>query len=280
MGFRERGHLMGNELSVNYQVGSERVVLNPKVVREYLVSGGGTVSDQEIIFFMKMCKARNLNPWIRDAYLIKYGSKDTAAMVIGKDAFLRRAQANSKYKGHVVTVSEDGQQATAKVYVDGYEVPISVTVDFEEYAGRKQDGKLNRMWAGKPKTMLKKCALVAALREAFVEDLGGMYTADEIHTDEAKRAVSMPQELPGAKETAPVDTREPGAVPDKQKRKNGNGMGKEAFQEEMGNYLDALGKDKFFLILCDLGFDAISQIVPNKYKETLGVMEVEASKCH
>ncbi|MCP4986149.1 MAG: hypothetical protein GY928_08805 [Colwellia sp.] len=136
---------MANQMQVSFKVSGDDVVLNPQVVRDYLVSGGGQVSDKEIIFFMRLCKARGLNPWLKDAYLIKYGSKDTAAMVIGKDAFLRRAQANSKYKGHEVTVSEDGQEATAKVYVDGYEVPISVTVEFEEYAGRKQDGKLNRM---------------------------------------------------------------------------------------------------------------------------------------
>ncbi len=184
------------KLQVSFKVAGDEVVLNPKVVRDYLVSGGGNVSDKEIVFFMKLCKARGLNPWVRDCYLIKYGNNDPAAMVIGKDAFLRRAQANPKYRGHEVTVSVDGQTATAKVHVEGFKVPVSVTVNFDEYAGYKKDGTLNRTWKSKPRTMLRKCALVAALREAFVEDLGGMYTAEEVCTNEARKEVSMPQELP------------------------------------------------------------------------------------
>ena len=49
----------------------------------------------------------------------------------------------------------------------------------EEYAGRKKDGSLNGQWSKKPATMIRKVALVQALREAFPKALGGLYTAEE-----------------------------------------------------------------------------------------------------
>lgn len=56
-------------------------------------------------------------------------------------------------------------------------------VPFDEYAGRKKDGSLNRQWSAKPATMIRKVALVQALREAFPQTFGGMYDADEVGMD-------------------------------------------------------------------------------------------------
>jgi hypothetical protein len=52
-------------------------------------------------------------------------------------------------------------------------------VSFEEYAGRKKDGTMNGQWSKKPATMIRKVALVQALREAFPKAFGGLYTAEE-----------------------------------------------------------------------------------------------------
>ena len=49
---------------------------------------------------------------------------------------------------------------------------------------KKSDGTPNANWTKQPATMIEKVAKVRALREAFVEDLGGMYDADEIDKKE------------------------------------------------------------------------------------------------
>lgn len=67
----------------------------------------------------------------------------------------------------------------AKVFVKGYNEPIEAAVSFEEYVGRKGDGSINSQWAKKPATMIRKVALMQALREAFPEDLGCMYASEE-----------------------------------------------------------------------------------------------------
>ena len=166
---------------VKYKAGEATVELNAEMVRKYLVSGGGTITNQEIMMFLKLCEYQKLNPFLREVYLIKYGNHP-ATMVTGKETFLKRAYRHPKYRGHTTGISQDGQTAWAEVYVEGYSVPIKCEVDYKEYVGRKNDGTVNSMWASKPNTMLKKVALVQALREAFPEMFGGMYSQEEINT--------------------------------------------------------------------------------------------------
>ncbi len=168
---------MGNEV-VRYKSGTKTLELTSSIVRQYLVAGNGTVTDQEVMMFMKMCEFQGLNPFLREAYLVKYGDDFPATMITGKETFVKRANRHPDYRGHKVGISKDGKEAWAEVYKKGFEFPIKVEVDYTEYVGMKS-GKPNKMWSGKPKTMLKKVALCQALREAFPEEFGGMYTPEE-----------------------------------------------------------------------------------------------------
>lgn len=51
-----------------------------------MVAGGGNVSDQEVKLFIALCSAQKLNPFIKEAHLIKYGSSP-ATMVVSKDVY-------------------------------------------------------------------------------------------------------------------------------------------------------------------------------------------------
>jgi len=160
--------------------GGEEIKLSPSIVKQYLVSGDSSkVTDQELTMFMALCKFQKLNPFLREAYIIKYGTAP-ATIVTGKEAFLKRAKRNPKYRGHRTGVNDDSTVAWAEVYVEGYLHPIRCEVDYDEYAGRKRDGTITEMWEKKKRTMLKKVALVQSLREAFPDDFGGMYSEDEL----------------------------------------------------------------------------------------------------
>ena len=50
-------------------------VLNVETVKNYLVRGNGDITDQETLMFIELCKAQHLNPFINEAYLIKFGSQ-------------------------------------------------------------------------------------------------------------------------------------------------------------------------------------------------------------
>lgn len=182
---------------VEYEANGEVVKLSPAMIKKYLVSGGGNVSDGEIMMFLSLCRYQHLNPFLREAYLIKYGSSDPATIVTGKDVFTKRADAHPNYKGKkagIIVLKEDGsieeREGTmvlpketlvggwAKVFIKDKE-PEYQSVSFEEYAGRKKDGTLNSQWSKKPATMIRKVAVVQALREAFPDRFQGMYAQEE-----------------------------------------------------------------------------------------------------
>ncbi len=207
---------------IEYKSGDEIVKLSPSIIRNYLVSGNGNnVTDQEVAMFLNLCRFQHLNPFLREAYLVKYGNQP-ATIVIGKEAFMKRAMRNQKYAGQqagiVIFHEESGELeyrmgsllmegerlvgGWGKVYVKGYDVPIEIAVSFEEYVGRTKEGEINGQWSKKPATMIRKVALVQALREAFPEDLGNLYTAEEVGVEIDETAMAPIEMNPTDQNTA------------------------------------------------------------------------------
>lgn len=170
-------------------------VLTVDTVKNYLTSGNGAVTEQETLMFIELCKAQKLNPFIREAYLIKFGNSP-ANIVVGKDVFVKRAYRNPNFEGMkagIVVVGKDGlieeREGSLKlkgeelvggwceVYTNDKKFPIKSVVSLEEYS------KSQSTWKTMPCVMIRKCAMVTALREAFPEDLQGLYDASEVGID-------------------------------------------------------------------------------------------------
>lgn len=196
-----------NDVLVEFKVDNCDVKLSPSIVKEYLV-GGADITMPEFKMFTELCKARGLNPFLREAYIIKYSDKVPAQIVVGKDAILKRAVKHPQYDGReqgVIVLTEDGEVIErngtfklptdilvggwAKVYRKDISHPTYITVNFDEVKQTKSDGSLNSNWSSKGATMVEKVALVRALRETFVEDLGGMIDEDEAWKTEQPRQV-------------------------------------------------------------------------------------------
>lgn len=190
------------EKSVTFQCNGENVTLSFETVKNYLVSGNGAVTTQEVVMFINLCKFQHLNPFLREAYLIKYGTAP-ATMVVGKEVLTKRAMRNPKYAGMeagIIVCDEKGVLENrigsfhlsneeivggwAKVYVKGYDKPVQSAVSFGEYCLMKNGAPASN-WAAKPATMIRKVAVVQALREAFPEDLQDMYAAEEMNVDDS-----------------------------------------------------------------------------------------------
>ena len=63
----------------------QEIKLSFSAVKKYLVQGNSqAVTEQELMYFLGVCKSRGLNPFKKDAYLIKYGN-DPAAIIISID---------------------------------------------------------------------------------------------------------------------------------------------------------------------------------------------------
>ena len=196
---------------VKYKIDDSEIMLTPKIVQDYIVSGNAQITLPEFKMFTELCKVRKLNPFLKEAYLIKFGSQP-AQMVVGKDAILKRAITNKAFDGReqgIIVLRTDGvieeRNGTfktkdevllggwAKIYRKDWKYPTYITVAFDEVSQKKSDGTINSNWATKGPTMVEKVALVRGLRETFVEDLGGMYDETEATFTEAR---SSTQQVP------------------------------------------------------------------------------------
>ena len=173
-----------------YQVAGQDVKLSYNIVRNFLTKGEGAVTDQDLTQFISICKYNQLNPFLNEAYLVKFGNKP-AQMIVSKEALMKRAEACETYEGiQAGVIVMRGSEAIelegcfylpgdklvggwAKVYRSDKKFPFVAKVRFEEY------NKGQSTWNDKPTTMIRKVAEVQALREAFPTQLGAMYTAEE-----------------------------------------------------------------------------------------------------
>ena len=181
----------------------KEVQVTENLVKNYLCPNA---SRGEIYMFLELCRANNLNPFIGEAYLIKYGTK--ADMIVGKETFMKRAETHPAYKGIkagiiVWTEAKGVEYRDGAFYIPGREElvggwsevqrndkdPIRIEVSLKEYMKYK-DGKPQKNWRTMPATMIRKVALVQGLRETFPNTLGGCYTEDELG------AQTTPQTLP------------------------------------------------------------------------------------
>lgn len=187
---------MSNALMAKFEVNGNPVELDAQTVRNYLTNGNGKATDQEVAMFINLCKYQKLNPFLREAYLIKYGDNQPATTVVGKDAFTKRAaeikdckgwkagvccvnQKNGQYverDGTVVLPNEKLVGGWCEVKLARWEEPFKHTVQLGEYNTGKS------MWAKMPATMIRKVAIVQALREAFPAQFQGMYDQSEMPT--------------------------------------------------------------------------------------------------
>lgn len=213
------------EIAVVYEVDGEQIKLTPSIVQNYIVGTDAQITMPEFKFFTSLCKARGLNPFLKEAYCIKYG-KNPAQIVVGKDAVLKRAIKNPNYDGMESGVIVQNKETSeiierkgtfylrdsenlvggwAKVYRKDWQHPTYCSVGFDEVAQKKSDGSLNANWSGKGATMVEKVAKVRALRETFVEELGGMYEAEEMGVDLPNETAPQKQEIIQQDEPIEVD---------------------------------------------------------------------------
>lgn len=202
---------MSNELTVTYKVDDQEIKLTPKIVQDYLVGTTAQITMPEFKLFTELCKVRKLNPFLREAYLIKYSNNQPASIVVGKDAILKRAVLNPHYNGMksgIIVLNDKGELTErkgtfkldneqlvggwAEVFRKDWENSIYCSVSLSEAIQKKGNGEPNSNWSKQPATMIEKVAKVRALREAFVEDLSGMYEAEEMNVELPKGEVEQP----------------------------------------------------------------------------------------
>lgn len=100
---------------------------------------------------------------------------------------------------------------------DAVEVLATSVVDVEEYIGRKQDGTPNKMWSQKQATMIRKVPVGQAHRDAFPDELQGMYLEEEMQrrgAETAKQAEGATVVARGPIDPPPAEEPEEPSFPD------------------------------------------------------------------
>jgi phage recombination protein Bet len=144
-----------------------------------------SLTDLEIIDFLNVCQAEQLDPLRKEILLIKNPGQP-AYYVITVLSYLKIAENNAAYKGHqagVVGKTKEGSSiyhegelideaetltgGWARVWRADRDKPIYSAVNLREYIKRTQDGQITDFWDDQPAAMIRKIALSKALREAF-----------------------------------------------------------------------------------------------------------------
>jgi phage recombination protein Bet len=155
------------------------------------------LTDSEFALFSQIVAATGLNPILKEVWAIKAAGR--LQIMTGINGFLRIANSHPQFDGIECTQVWDKSKLLAvecKVYRKDRRYPAVAVAYMSEY------GKSTPIWRQMPSIMLSKCAKSLALREAFVQQLGGLYTVEEMpaeyaaprHADTPAKAVKVPVE--------------------------------------------------------------------------------------
>lgn len=158
--------------------------------------------------YLHLCQKRGLDPFLKQVYLVgrRQKQRDGSYATVytpqtGIDGFRVLAQRAARRAGieyeyeDTVWFAPDGSQhevwlgeqppAAAKVAVIKNGKRFSGVALYSAYVDTDKDGNPKNRWKTDPAGMTAKCAEAQALRKAFPEDLGDLYTDDEMaHLDD------------------------------------------------------------------------------------------------
>ena len=106
----------------------EEVALTVAFIRSYFCP---KATPAEAFHFIRFCQAHQLNPFLRDAYLVKYKEGEPAQMMPGYHVWIQRAASQSDYRGckQGIIVADRESKAPASIerregafYLQGEEV--------------------------------------------------------------------------------------------------------------------------------------------------------------
>lgn len=157
---------------VNYDDSKTLAIIKESVAKD--------ATPAEFNYFLAYCKHTGLNPLKHEIWFIK--TNRGVQVMTGINGYMAIANSNPQFDGIETEFAKDSQgkleSCTCRVWRKDRSRPHQETVYFNEY----NQGSGN--WLTKPHTMLAKVAKAHALREAFTQELGGMYIEDEYKPNE------------------------------------------------------------------------------------------------
>ena len=181
---------------------NQEITLSFDLAKMYLVQGKKELlTIQEFMYFSAVCKSKGLNPYKKDAYLIKY-DESPAAIVTSIDYFRSRAKAQKDCQGWqcgIIVKGKDGKTRDSHgLILDGEELlggwfeaqptgwkePFRLEVNLNGYLKKKRDGGLTEFWKEeKQPSQISKVAESQGLRRLWPDEFAKMYGEAEIQRE-------------------------------------------------------------------------------------------------
>ena len=161
------------------------------------------LSEMEFKLFIIECQKRGLDPFLKEIYALKFNSKTEGSnnsnkfftvisahklfeIIAKEQSFAGFSKAEFEWgedKKYPISCTKSIRQSKEGRVLDIY----TVTLFFNECAGKKTDGNLNTMWEAKPTRMLEKCVDAHLCRRFPITQnysINGMYIEDEVRDAE------------------------------------------------------------------------------------------------
>ncbi len=154
---------------------SEEIVLTIPMIMNTVATptrGGHRPTVRDCVIFAMLCKARRLNPFVGDAYLVGYDSQDgpTFTLITAIQALRKRAEANPNFdgcrrgiivktKGETIEEREGAMLFDGEILLGGWaecfrkdqRIPYRETIKLATY------NKNRSLWKTDPEGMIEKC---------------------------------------------------------------------------------------------------------------------------
>lgn len=160
---------------------------------------GNKCTEDQAVRFLMLCKARRLNPWEGDAFLVGYDTQDGPEfnLITAHQAYLKRAEAHKAFDGMEsgLVVHALGDQEEKQLLIQGDVIPkgYGIVGGWAKVYRRDRSKPTFRKialttfstgrsrWAKDPAGMIVKCAEGDALRSAFPNNLPA--TSHDVEVD-------------------------------------------------------------------------------------------------
>ena len=190
-----------SEKAMVYQLeNGDEMRLTIATVKKFLVQGRSEfVTDSEVLYFMHECKARRLNPFLRQCWLIKYSQNDNAQIIESihhkrakartapdckgwkKGLILQDKQGNLKKSKGIILDGETLIGAYFEATPEGWNVPYELEINLNGYIKKKRDGSTTQFWQkDNQPTQLMKVVESQGLSALWGGAIGDTYIPEEM----------------------------------------------------------------------------------------------------
>lgn len=190
----------------------EKLTLTLNLIRDHIAvptKSGVKPNKSDCYHFGMLCKARAMNPWEGDCFMIPYENRKTGVitwnLITAHQTFLKRAELHPEHDGMesgVIVREENGDvmEYPGDLVLDGQTLLAGwakvFSKDKSHYTYRRLDlkvyAKAYGYWLANPAGQIVKCAEADALRSAYPTKLGGLYLREEMGKIERGEQTAIP----------------------------------------------------------------------------------------